>query len=136
MTARGCTFAVPCCTFTAVCNMRNVAFLSRTSLSTCNGACYPMNAYALPMLQVRNCCVLYCLRDRDLLRHEQGIYRYLFGHHFVIFTDHKSLSHLFDSSRAIPQLASARIQRWALTLSAYSYTIEYKSGQLIPMLML
>ena len=57
-------------------------------------------------------------------------HQHLFGRHFVIFTDHKPLSHLFDSSRAIPQLASARIQRWALTLSAYSYTIEYKSGQL------
>ena len=38
------------------------------------------------------------------------------------------MSYLFDASRAIPQMASARIQRWAVTLSAYSYSIEYKPG--------
>ena len=26
-------------------------------------------------------------------------------------------------------MASARLQRWALTLSAYNYTIKYKSGK-------
>ena len=26
-------------------------------------------------------------------------------------------------------MASARLQRWALTLSAYTYTIKYKSGK-------
>ena len=36
---------------------------------------------------------------------------------------------MFDASRAIPQMASARIQRWAVTLSAYSYIIEYKPSQ-------
>ena len=29
----------------------------------------------------------------------------------------------------IPVLASARLQRWALTLSTYQYSIEYKPGQ-------
>ena len=29
----------------------------------------------------------------------------------------------------MPPLASARIQRWALTLGAYNYSIEYKPGQ-------
>ena len=75
----------------------------------------------------------YCQLDKEALAIIFGLkkfHQYLFGRRFVIFTDHKPLSHLFDSSRAIPQLASARIQRWALTLSAYSYTIEYKSGQL------
>ena len=75
----------------------------------------------------------YCQLDKEALTIIFGLkksHQYLFGCHFVIFTDHKPLSHLLDSSRASPQLASACIQRWALTLSAYSYTIEYKSGQL------
>ena len=59
----------------------------------------------------------------------QKFHQYLFGRTFIIYTDHKPLSYLFDASRAIPQMASARIQRWAITLSAYSYTIEYKPGQ-------
>ena len=29
----------------------------------------------------------------------------------------------------MPPMASARIQQWALTLSAYDYTISYKSGK-------
>ena len=58
----------------------------------------------------------------------QKFNQYLFGRSFVIYTDHKPLSYLFDASRAIPQMASARIQRWAITLSAYSYSIEYKPG--------
>ena len=58
----------------------------------------------------------------------QRFHQYLFGREFVIYTDHKPLSYLFDASRAIPQMASARIQRWAITLSAHSYTTEYKPG--------
>ena len=53
---------------------------------------------------------------------------YLFGRHFTILSDHKPLQHLFSESRPVPAMASARIQRWALTLSAYSYTISYKPG--------
>ena len=44
---------------------------------------------------------------------------YLFGRHFVIFSDHKPLWHLFKENSATPPLASARIQRWALTLGGY-----------------
>ena len=54
---------------------------------------------------------------------------YLFGRKFVIRSDHKPLQHLFDNTRAIPQLASARLQRWSLILSAYDYTILYRSGE-------
>ena len=48
---------------------------------------------------------------------------YLFGHHFILQTDHKPLTTLFNESKEIPAQASERIQRWALTLSAYEYTI-------------
>ena len=53
----------------------------------------------------------------------------MYGRAFIIYTDHKPLSYLFDASRAIPQMASASIQQWAITLSAYNYSIEYKPGQ-------
>ncbi len=42
---------------------------------------------------------------------------------------HKLLSSLFGESKEIPPLASARIQRWALTLSDYCYSIRYKAGK-------
>ena len=54
---------------------------------------------------------------------------YLHGHNFRIYSDHQPLKHLFDENRQIPNLASARIQRWALLLAAYSYTIRYCSGK-------
>ena len=36
---------------------------------------------------------------------------------------------LFSETRCIPPLASARIQRWALTLSAYQYSIVFRAGK-------
>lgn len=44
------------------------------------------------------------------------LHQYPFGRPFSIFTDHKPLMGLFSKSKGIPPLASARIQRWALTL--------------------
>ena len=55
-------------------------------------------------------------------------HQYLFGRQFTICSDHKPLQHIFSESKPIPALASARIQRWALTLSAYNYRIQYKPG--------
>ena len=43
--------------------------------------------------------------------------------------DHQPLSYLFNETKGISQTASSRIQRWALTLSAYQYTIRYKAGK-------
>ncbi len=54
---------------------------------------------------------------------------YLWGQEFLIESDRKPLSSLFGESKEIPPLASARIQRWALTLSAYHYSIQYKAGR-------
>ena len=53
---------------------------------------------------------------------------YLFGRQFSIHSDHKPLQSIFSESRPVPPLASAWIQRWALTLSMYGYTISYKPG--------
>ena len=55
-------------------------------------------------------------------------HQYLFGRPFIIMSDHKPLKHLFSESQTTPTLASARLQRWSLTLGAYDYIIEYKPG--------
>ena len=52
---------------------------------------------------------------------------YLFGHHFTLQTDHKPLKTLFNETKEIPTQASGRIRRWALTLSAYEYTIACRT---------
>ena len=54
---------------------------------------------------------------------------YLLGRKFLILSDHKPLQHLFSATRPVPPLASARIQRWALTLGAYDYSLVYKPGR-------
>ena len=46
-------------------------------------------------------------------------HNYLYGCSFTLYTDHKPLQGLLNQSKAIPTLASARIQRWALTLATY-----------------
>ena len=44
-----------------------------------------------------------------------------------MYTDHKPLTTIFGSKRGVPPLAAARLQRWSLFLSSYSYDIEFKS---------
>ena len=56
-------------------------------------------------------------------------HQYLFGRHFYLYTDHKPLLGLFSEDKAIPNMAVARMQRWALLLSAYDYTLKYKAGR-------
>ena len=73
----------------------------------------------------------YAQLDKEALSIIFGVKRfhqYLYGRHFNILSDHKPLQYLLGENRGIPAMASARIQRWALTLSAYSYSIDYKPG--------
>ncbi len=51
---------------------------------------------------------------------------YPYGRVFTLVTDHQPLVSLFSESRAVPAQASGRIQRWALTLAMYEYTIVYR----------
>ena len=56
-------------------------------------------------------------------------HNFLYGRQFTIYSDHKPLQYIFGATQPVPALASARIQRWALLLSAYNYKIQYKSGK-------
>ena len=56
-------------------------------------------------------------------------HQYLYGRKFEIKTDHKPLTHIFSETRATPTMASGRIQRWALILGGYDYSIQYKEGK-------
>ena len=47
---------------------------------------------------------------------------------FTIYTDHKPLISSFGVHAKLPTLVAARLQRWALTLSAYNYKIEYRTS--------
>ena len=56
-------------------------------------------------------------------------HQYLYGCSFTIKSDHKPLQHLFEKGKRIPAMASARVQRWAWTLSAYDYKVQYVPGK-------
>ena len=56
-------------------------------------------------------------------------HQYLHEMNFVLITDHRPLIGLFNEQRPIPQQASIRLQRWALTLAGYDYIIRYRSGE-------
>ena len=51
------------------------------------------------------------------------IHRFLYGRRFTLLTDHKPLT------TGIPPLAAARLQHWALLLSAYQYDIQYRQSE-------
>ncbi len=59
----------------------------------------------------------------------QHFHKYLFGRKFTICTDHRPLLSLFSKRKAVPQIVSPRIQRWAVMMQAYEYIIVYKPGK-------
>ena len=86
-------------------------------------------AYASRSLSVseRN----YSHLDKEALAIVFGVkhfHQYVYGRPFVIHSDHKPLIYIFDEKKSVPLMASARTQKWALTLGAYSYQIRYKAG--------
>ena len=90
---------------------RPIAFASR-SLSKCEQNYSQVEKEALSLI----------------FRINQSIfYRYLFGHHFTLITDHKPLTTILGPKNAIPILTAASIQRWALFLTGFNYDIQYKS---------
>ena len=58
----------------------------------------------------------------------QKFHQYLNGGPFCIYSDQRPLQFLFDETRQVPPMASARIQHWALMLSTYNYCIYHRSG--------
>lgn len=55
----------------------------------------------------------------------QKHYQILIGRHFILQTDHKPLLSIFKPSNGIPIMAAGRVQRWAVYLSGFDFTIEY-----------
>ena len=60
------------------------------------------------------------------------LHKFLFGFKFTIVTDHQALQHIFAPDSTLSKSTSAMLQRWALTLSGYSYNIVYRPGKQVP----
>ena len=55
-------------------------------------------------------------------------HQFLYGRKFTLVTDHKPRQAILGPKSAVPTLAAARMQRWALVLSAYDYDLEYRKS--------
>lgn len=56
-------------------------------------------------------------------------YNYLYGRHFYLVTDNEPLSRIFSENRALPQMTSARLLRYASFLSGFDYSVKFKKGK-------
>ena len=56
-------------------------------------------------------------------------HKYLYAKKFKLITDHKALTTILGPKKGVPTLAAARLQRWAVTLSAYTYDIVYRKSE-------
>lgn len=54
-------------------------------------------------------------------------HQYLAGRSFELNTDHQPLLTIFNPSKGLPVSTANRLQRWAIFLMGYTYTIRYKS---------
>ena len=53
-------------------------------------------------------------------------HQYLYDRKFTLVTDHQPLTTIFGPKRALPTLAAAHIQWWAILLAAYNYEVKYR----------
>ena len=73
----------------------------------------------------------YAQIEREALAIIFGVRKFhqcLYGRMFTLQTDHKPLMTILGPKTGIPTLAAARMQRWAVILSAYQYKIEYQQS--------
>ena len=73
----------------------------------------------------------YAHLEREALALINGVrqfHKYLIGRKFTLVTDHRPLLKILGPEQGIPTLAAARLQRWAIVLSAYDYDLEFTPG--------
>jgi hypothetical protein len=58
-------------------------------------------------------------------------YKFLNSRKFTLVTDHLPLKAIFNPEKGIPTMTAARLQRWALILSRFTYNIQNKPSKAI-----
>ena len=63
-------------------------------------------------------------KTRSIVFGVTRFHSYLYGRPFTLYSDRKPLMHLFGEHKGIQTMASAKVLRWAVTLSVYQYSIR------------
>ena len=74
----------------------------------------------------------YSVLDKEALSVVCGVKKfhcYLYGRTFIIQSDHKPLEKLLHENNELSAMATPRIKRWSLFLSAYDYAWKYRAGK-------
>ena len=58
----------------------------------------------------------------------QRFQRYISGRHFTLLTDHRPLLKIFGEHESVLSTTSARLQRWAIFLGSFDYSINLKQS--------
>ena len=58
-------------------------------------------------------------------------HKFLFGHKFILVTDHQPLKSIFGCNKGLPKFTINRLQNYAVFLQSYNYDIRYKKGKFI-----
>ncbi|CAB0013442.1 unnamed protein product [Nesidiocoris tenuis] len=69
--------------------------------------------------------------DREALAIVWGVkrfFQYLYGRKFIIFTDNKPISHIFNPKTPLPQFTLSRCANYAAYLSNFNYDVKFKSS--------
>ena len=88
-------------------------------------------AYALHSLSAAE--QKYSQLDKEALAIVFGVTRFhqfVYGRQFTLYSEHKPLKHIFGETKSVPAKTTGHLQRWALTLTSYSYSIKFKKGSL------
>ena len=70
--------------------------------------------------------------DKEALAIVYGVkkyHQYLYGRHFSLKSDHKPLLSIFGPKKGLPVFAKTRMQRYALFLSGYNFSIQYVKSE-------
>ena len=76
----------------------------------------------------RNCAQI----EKEALSLVFGVKRFhqfLYGRKFTLMADQKPLQAILGPKTAVPTLAAAHMQRWALVLSAYDNELMYRRSE-------
>ena len=80
------------------------------------------------LMSQRHCHQLNADTVRFIIFALTKFHQFLYARKFILVADHKPLLNIFSPNKATPALAANRLARWAVTLSQYDYSIEYRQS--------